>query len=70
MLRVLRPLVKRYEILIAELTAYGNSLAERLEAQETEAEVARLRGHRETGTPGSLEGSQPSDSKATATEPS
>jgi hypothetical protein len=68
MLRMLRPLVKRYEILIAELTAYGNSLAERLE--ETEAEVARLRGHRETGTPGSLEGSQPSDSKATATEPS
>jgi hypothetical protein len=68
MSRVLRPLVRRHETLIAELTAYGNSLAERLE--ETEAEVARLLGHRETPVnSGSPEGSQASDPKATGSEP-
>jgi hypothetical protein len=41
MLRLLRPLIRRNEALIAELAAYGGALAERLE--EAEAELARLR---------------------------
>lgn len=67
LLRLLRPLVRRYEDLIAELTAYGDSLAKRLE--ETEAELARLSGREAPGASGSPGESQ-SDSTATATDPS
>jgi hypothetical protein len=66
---VLRPAMTRYESLIAELTAYGGLLAERLE--ESEAEIAKLQGRLDAlGGSGSPDEPEPSGPKATDTQTS
>jgi hypothetical protein len=68
MFRALGPVVRRYDALIAELAAYGASLAERVE--ETEAEVVRLRERLE-GISGAAESARSgSDPEPSETDPS